>query len=294
MRIALVIIALVACDDGGVGNELPSLVERQRLAAEVCPEITHPFLYRVERDGTTNYLFGTRHMSVALDKLPQFVRDTLFTQKLIVFETPDHEPKPDLSGAPVREALGAADWQRYRDIAGDRLADLVARKSVMVATISLIAKYENVEHLLDKEIRTHATELHLPNRGLETVQFQLDLLKKMMDVRALRVVLMAGSSNALRIAMMKSLGDYCIGREHGDFTAEGEVGLVAAGYRWSEIQDLEDTLLYARNRAWMPQLEQMFAAGNVAVVVGAGHLAGERGVPALLRAQGYTVTRVAP
>jgi uncharacterized protein YbaP (TraB family) len=93
---------------------------------------------------------------------------------------------------------------------------------------------------------------------------------------------------------MKSLGDYCIGREHPDYTAVGEVGLVVVGYRWAEIQELEDTLLYVRNRAWIPQLEQMFADGNVAVVVGAAHLHGHRGVPALLRAKGYTVTRVEP
>lgn len=38
-----------------------------------CPAITHPWFYRVERDGRTSYLLGTRHVGVGADQLPDAV-----------------------------------------------------------------------------------------------------------------------------------------------------------------------------------------------------------------------------
>ncbi|MGP1276193.1 MAG: TraB/GumN family protein [Caulobacterales bacterium] len=56
--------------------------------------------------------------------------------------------------------------------------------------------------------------------------------------------------------------------------------------------ELYDALMVNRNRDWVPQIEAMIASGGTHfVAVGAGHLPGEEGVVALLRAEGYTVTR---
>ena len=49
-------------------------------------------------------------------------------------------------------------------------------------------------------------------------------------------------------------------------------------------------LLDDRNRSWIPQIEKMLAEKHTFfITVGAGHLAGPKGVPSLLRAQGYQV-----
>ncbi len=49
-------------------------------------------------------------------------------------------------------------------------------------------------------------------------------------------------------------------------------------------------LLDDRNRRWLPQIEAMLKEKHVFfITVGAGHLAGPAGVPALLRAAGYQV-----
>ena len=56
--------------------------------------------------------------------------------------------------------------------------------------------------------------------------------------------------------------------------------------------ELFERLIVARNEAWIPQIEEVLAGSDDALVaVGAGHLPGEHGVIALLEAQGYTVTR---
>jgi uncharacterized protein YbaP (TraB family) len=55
-----------------------------------------------------------------------------------------------------------------------------------------------------------------------------------------------------------------------------------------------ERLLYERNRNWIPQLDHWLATEKrrLFIAVGAGHLPGDQGVIALLRAKGYTLTPV--
>jgi hypothetical protein len=75
--------------------------------------------------------------------------------------------------------------------------------------------------------------------------------------------------------------------------AEGDVAklndLMNSGFK--ENPRAEKTLFEDRNRAWVKKLETMLNEKHtVFVTVGAGHLAGPKGVPALLRADSYRVT----
>ena len=56
--------------------------------------------------------------------------------------------------------------------------------------------------------------------------------------------------------------------------------------------ELVDRLVYDRNARWAEQIVKLLAGpDDVLVVVGAGHLVGERGVPALLEKRGFKVGR---
>lgn len=56
---------------------------------------------------------------------------------------------------------------------------------------------------------------------------------------------------------------------------------------------IREALLDGRNRNWAVQIAQRIDAGqNVLVAVGAAHMAGQGGVPALLQGMGYNVERV--
>lgn len=55
------------------------------------------------------------------------------------------------------------------------------------------------------------------------------------------------------------------------------------------LGDYEDILIYHRNSNWVQKLRTIMPGKSLTIAVGAGHLAGEKGVIKLLRKEGYTV-----
>ncbi len=84
----------------------------------------------------------------------------------------------------------------------------------------------------------------------------------------------------------ESMGDLIDAWSHGDETKlDRLMRKSVAGH-----PDVEKALFEDRNRAWTAQSQKMLGEPhNYFITVGAGHLAGPRGVPALLRAKGYKV-----
>ena len=77
--------------------------------------------------------------------------------------------------------------------------------------------------------------------------------------------------------------------------AHGDLALVDAATNADFLHnpDLRDALLVNRNRAWLSTLTgQLIRGGHPFVAVGLAHLVGNAGLPALLAAQGYKVTRL--
>lgn len=61
----------------------------------------------------------------------------------------------------------------------------------------------------------------------------------------------------------------------------------------TEMPSAYDVLFTKRNENWVDQIEiEMKGSGTDFIAVGAGHLVGDEGVPALLKANGYTVKRL--
>jgi uncharacterized protein YbaP (TraB family) len=56
-----------------------------------------------------------------------------------------------------------------------------------------------------------------------------------------------------------------------------------------ESEEMRELLLEKRNTDWIPQLKGYLEQGNAFIAVGAGHLAGDQGLIALLRAAGYEI-----
>ncbi|TAJ15213.1 TraB/GumN family protein [Marinilabiliaceae bacterium JC017] len=59
-----------------------------------------------------------------------------------------------------------------------------------------------------------------------------------------------------------------------------------------EMKKFSEELLDNRNKRWIPVIEKAIGEGSCFIAVGAGHLAGEKGVISLLKQQGYKLEAV--
>jgi uncharacterized protein YbaP (TraB family) len=274
----------------------PSLAERHRLADEACPTVKAPFFFRVEKAGHVDYLLGTYHISVPFSKFPPYVHDTLDHATRVVFELPpdaEHEPFND-DKVSIQDALGPVLWKHYRELVGASVAERNTRASPMVAAIQLALLYADPSALLEDQMQDEIRPLGIPMDGLETSDFQHDVLVKLFDIKLLRAIVASIKDRTeLRDDNVRSLRAYCDGTKGDEvFNERDRKAMHGVGYTDADIAGFENMILYDRNVSWIPKLEQLFGRDGVVVAVGAGHLRGPKGVPALLEAKGYAVSRV--
>jgi hypothetical protein len=155
-------------------------------------------------------------------------------------------------------------------------------------TISVMALQQHgydVEHGVEQVIEAAVDRDGKARCGLETLDGQLGMLDGM-------------PADLQRELLLQSL------EEAGEIDAMVKPLLAAwrAGDERALLQNLEedfegypelaDQLIFARNERWAASVGDMLdGTDDVLLVVGALHLVGERGLPALLRARGFKVER---
>jgi uncharacterized protein YbaP (TraB family) len=119
--------------------------------------------------------------------------------------------------------------------------------------------------------------------GLETIEFQMsvfDSIPYKAQAEMLVETIKAGETeNDEFDVMIKMYKDQKINDMVSMISDEGE-----------QLAEYEDILLNKRNEAWISGMKTMMNEMPTFFAVGAGHLAGERGVVHLLRKEGYTLT----
>ncbi len=276
-------------------DDPPSLAERHKLADEWCPSVTGPYFFRVEKAGKTSYILGTRHVSVSLAKFPEIVRTTLRGAKLAVFEVaPDDHSSIQRDDYSLSEKLGPVLWGRYGELVGRDAARNVETGRASTALIQAMVMYEDISAMLDQEIEHEVAADKIPARGLETAAFQDDLLDRLLDLRMLRVEIeQTKDRQEIENDSRDDLVQYCAGTDDSPGTDDKTRAMfMRGGYTRDEVDHMDDLMVFQRNAAWIPQLEKIFAQGGVFVAVGADHLIGDKGVIALLRGRGFTITRI--
>jgi len=124
--------------------------------------------------------------------------------------------------------------------------------------------------------------------GLETMSYQASIFDsipyKLQAEQLLKYVKDGGSQSEADKQFQEMIEAYKAQdiEKLGEYVKEDDGGL----------GNYEDILIYNRNRNWVEKLKKIMPEKSLTVAVGAGHLAGEKGLIKLLRKAGYTVNPV--
>ena len=273
------------------------LVGCHRAPAQARPGGASPALWEVTgRQGQHGWLFGTIH------SLPDGVR----------WETPVIDSALGRTGVLVVEIANLSD-----SAAGKAAFDAASRRGGLPPLLSRIPASERPEvgaalaraHLSESDfaqVETWAAALgiastqdpgdtgngvdlallnrRLPVVGLESFAEQFAMFERLSDAEQAKLLHFAAAPQAAD-GTTKIAGSWL----KGDLSALEREAMDA------ELSDpgLREALLVRRNEAWAAHIAALLREGKRPfVAVGAGHMLGSAGLPALLAAQGYTVRRI--
>jgi hypothetical protein len=285
--------------------------------AAAAPAKADPSLWAAKSNGSTVYLFGTVHL------LPPELRwrDPAIDRALHDSDTLWLEIALPVTAAGSKTAMDPEALQRAQQLIASsgtspttKLSSLLTPDEWTQLTTymaPLHASPEALEHLrpwlavlqlsqavttkigwtneagADVVLNREALAQGKPVKGFETVEQQLRFFADMspdVELALLRQSLTEisqGEARAREIATAWSAGND---------TALTDLMITQMQ---TKSPDLYRRLVVARNRAWVPQIEQMLKTPGVRfVAVGDAHLLGPEGVPALLKSDGVHVEHV--
>jgi uncharacterized protein YbaP (TraB family) len=288
--------------------------------AHAVPNGRGKFWLVTGNDAPPSYLLGTFHdTGIARQPLDPAVTRALVAARLMLVElTMDEESR--------MQARMASDPGFFMDPASAASAGLIARltaaeRAVLESKLakngltldlagslrpwmllSLVgvpqcmrAEMQQGQPTLDTLLMAKAAEAGVPVAGLETFEQALGGISAIPD-DTMNEILLEGlrALSEEEDARWTSVGLYL----SGEIAAIWEFSIQSAAESLGMIRSREimaqmgDSLLDTRNRAWMDALAPQLARGGVFAAFGAMHLVGDAGVIELLRARGFTVTRL--
>lgn len=263
-------------------------------------------LWEVSGGGAPIWLFGSVHVCRAdCFPLPAAVEARYRRAEVLAVEL--DASRPELAGAlgeagntgrGLREQLGRSDWSRLAKLlspmgldedALDMLSPAMANVFIAVSAASRAGLSP-----------MHGTDLHFINLAqgegkrlveLETVERQLQALNagtEREQIESLRASLRAMEDGSLRASLEALVSAW----RHGDANGLAEALRKAEAADPSSRRMFED-LFDRRNREMSDAIVRLAAEGRpVFVVIGSGHLAGRRAIPALLAQRGFRVRQL--
>lgn len=282
--------ALPAC-----ATTAPTAARRATDPAADDARLRGPLLWEVAGADGPSYLFGTIHAGFRPDtELPQLVWDKLAAADGFAMEADITAVSPiELmkraalpAGQTLDDQLGEQDWARLQVLVGSGMAagSLKLLAPWFVYSLILQTLYPT-PHPLDLALQERAAALGKQMTYLEDWQFQLGMLADLMGLDDLRDLL--ADDGTARAQLDTLIAAY----RAGDFARLSAIVLdpVEAAAHPERMRRMFDD----RNRAWLATLVPRLRRGKLFVAVGVGHFAGAAGLLALLRAEGFTVRRVA-
>lgn len=265
-------------------------------------------LWRVEKGGLTSWLYGTAHIARAEWGVPGLaIVQALQQSDALAVEVNMLDAE---SLKPLSQALRPASTQRVLSGGrGERLARQTAlaclppdaldslRPALRAATVQiLLARHDgfHAEFSIDVGLIGAAQAMKKPIIALELAQDQLDLLAGRNDEEEQTILdgaldeLESGKGRVQNMLMLQAW-------------AAADIDKLSDFPSWCECMDTPDERAYMkrmvddRNAAMADKIASRHEAGQrLFVGVGALHMVGAQGMPALMRAKGYLVEQVVP
>lgn len=245
-----------------------------------------------------SYLFGTLHIICPADYVwTPAMASALAASDKVAFEMDMDDPGLQTQlmqgmmlndGKQLKDFYSAADYEKLKELAGRQGIPLQAMQQftpfALVSFLYLKAIDCAMPDSYEGHIMKDAQEQDKEVLGLETAAEQLAVIHTMSpDSVAQSVLKIAGDLDSFKNMFGTMLALY----KQQDLPALYELIIQSPDYK----DDL-NALLYERNRKWVPVIVQLSRRQPTFIAVGAGHLWGDQGVIALLRAGGYKVEPV--
>lgn len=265
------------------------------------PKAVSPALWEVTGPkGERGWLFGTIHaLSEPVKWRSAKVDTALQGSDLLVLEignaddpsaiakvfdrlahTPGQPPVDRRVPANMREPLAAL---MAKDGLKDRRFDDVETWAVAIALSQAAASELDSTHGVDRAIMKAAAGK--PVAELEGTENQLRIFDGLPEAE----------QRDLLTAVIQEANDEKVQDRLSNAWSEGDMAAIDTQTHTGILADpeLRAALLVERNHAWAEKIAAMLASGHKPLVaVGAAHMAGPEGLPALLAARGYTVRRI--
>ena len=148
----------------------------------------------------------------------------------------------------------------------------------------------NPQNLLDSYLQDYATEKGKTTGGLESLDFQLDMLFNKTPLKRQAEQLLCLIDNAdFNNKQVENILDAYFSQNLDKIKEAINLKLNSS---CDATPEEENRLIYDRNANWVAMLPFIMKQGCTLVAVGAGHLPGDKGLLQLLRNEGFTVTPV--
>ena len=165
----------------------------------------------------------------------------------------------------------------------DKIKPAVLSASIQLTIIMKIYPEFDPAKGIDSQMQTMARKDKKSALGLETVDFQVDLLyNSPLEEQAAELLEMVEEGQEAEKMIIDLTNRYL---------KQDLPGLWELMQKDSEPEELEK-LVYSRNRNWTAQMKEIMPQTPTMFVVGAGHLPGEQGLIKLLEQEGYKLEPV--
>lgn len=207
-------------------------------------------------------------------------------------------------GPTLAEMLKPEDWQHLREAAAARgVPSFMVAKfrpwyvSVLLAMPPCSMDLAVMPDGLDAQLIAAATAQGLPVQALEPYDTLFSIFGGMSQAEQIDMITSA-------LALEDKSADMAITLSDAYFAEEGRLiwefsklqSLQMPGFTPERVQRefavMEKAMMNDRNQSWIPVIQAEAAKGPVLAAFGALHLSGDQGVLNLLKAQGYTITRL--